>query len=181
MRAAGCFDKQDPLYLQFTDLEWLSSEQIAAYTFDAHMIDGLIPCAQTLDGHLWAWYPAIDERHPAPLVYCPDEDEVAVIYAPDFLSGVYHMLLDELTHTFLVERGNLVDAAEQLKRFQQTMTAFFPDAWNQRLAELVERPLQPTDENFYGLLSEDERDDILATDINYDRLDEEFCCVREDV
>jgi len=160
--------------------EWLRLEQIANWVFDPQMIDGLIPCAQTLDGHLWAWYPAVDARHPAPLVYCPDEDEVAVIYAPDFRSTIYHMLLDELTHTFLVEHSNLVDAVEQLKRFQQTTSAFFPYTWNQRLTELLQRPLHATQENFYGLLSEDERDEILATDINYDRLDEEFCCVKAD-
>ncbi len=180
MRAIGCFDRHHENYLQFTDLEWFSADQILAWVYDKHLIDGLIPCAHTLSGHLWAWYPNIDYDHSEAMVFCPDEDEVGVLYAPDFQSTIYHMMLDELANTFLVERSNAKEAEQTLHHFVDVIAAFMPEQWNERLQELVERPLQPTQENFYGVISEDELEQILADDINYARLDEEFCCVKEE-
>lgn len=178
MRAASCFDAQHEHHLQFTDLEWLRLEAIAAFEFDKHMIDGLIPFAQTLDGHLWAWNPQIDERHDASVVFCPDEDEVAVLYAPDFQTAIYRMLLDELANTFLVERGSLAHAEVQLQVFVEAASPFLKDQWVERIQELMKRSLQSTQTNFYGVLEEDELADILSDDVAYDRLDEEFCCVK---
>lgn len=180
MRLAGCFDPQQDQHIQFTDLEWLSLTSIADFVFDKHLIDGLIPFAQTLDGHLWAWYPAIDERYQDAVVFCPDEDEVAVLYAPNFETALYRMFIDELSNTFLVERSNLKQAQKQLLQYADTLQEFFKPSWSARLQTLCERDLQHTQTNFYGVISEDEMQLILEEDIVYDRLDEEFCCVKED-
>ena len=180
MRQAGCFDPQQDQHLQFTDLEWLSLSAIADFVFDKHLIDGLIPFAQTLDGHLWAWYPAIDERHQEAVVFCPDEDEVAVLYAPNFETALYRMFIDELSNTFLVERSNHKQAHQQLQHYAAIVHAYLKPSWAARLHSLCERELQQTQTNFYGVISEDELQLILEEDIVYDRLDEEFCCVKED-
>lgn len=180
MSQDGCFDRHAQHYLQFTDMQWLETEGMLSWVFDKHLIDGLIPFAETLSGNLWAWYPQLDARNPQAVVHIPDEDEVAVLYAPDFCSAVYRMMLEELTNTFLVERGDEKTAIETLQLFTQTLAAYFPAQWNERLAQCITRPLQATQENFYGVISEQELEEILQTDIAYDRLDEEFSCVQED-
>ena len=179
MRQAGCFDAQHEQHLQLTDLEWLSLPAIADYVFDKHLIDGLVPFAQTLDGHLWAWYPAIDERHQEAVVFCPDEDEVAVLYAPDFETAIYRMFIDELANTFLVERTSMKQAQEQLQQYSAILSPFIKESWAARVQSLADRSLQSTQTNFYGVINEDELQLILEEDIVYDRLDEEFCCVKE--
>ncbi len=179
LRAAGCFDPQHASHIQFTDLVWMTADEILAWVPDQHLIDGLIPFAQTLSGHLWAWHPSIDDAYPAPVVYCPDEDEVGVLYAQDFQATMYRMLLDELANTFLVDRSSDAQAQVQLQKFSEILSPFFKQSWQQRLGGLMDRQLQKTQENFYGLLAEDELETILAEDIVYDRLDQEFCCVKE--
>ncbi|NRA39988.1 MAG: SMI1/KNR4 family protein [Planctomycetes bacterium] len=180
MVADQCFDHHQEKHLQFTDLEWLTAEQIFTWVFDKHLIEGLIPFAQTLSGNLWAWYPQLDPRNPQAVVCIPDEDEVAVIYAPDFCSAMYRMLLDEMANTFLVERGDQKSAQRHLREYCETLAVYFPAKWNDRLKEYSQRELQATQENFYGVIDEELVEEILAEDLVYDRLDEEFICVTED-
>lgn len=174
MVAHGHLDCHHADHLQFTDLVWLAPEQIANYRFAATSIDGLIPFAETLNHDTWCWYPGIDRSVVTPVVYCPDEDEVAVIYAPDFASFLYRLLLEELTHTFLVERSNTTIAREQLHSYITILSGLLPEAWMTELAAVRERPLRATEVNFYGMLSEDEARTLLEKHVPYARLDEEF-------
>ena len=147
---------------------------------DPQQVQGLVPFAQTLSGHLWCWYPDIDPRLPSPVVFCPEEDEVAVLYAPDFVSWLYRMMLEEFSGTFLVERVGYPLAEAQLRHYAAILQPLLPEAWGERLLRLSAGSLQPRQENFYGVISEDECERIVHEDIDYDRLDEEFAHIQEE-
>jgi len=104
LRAAGCFDPHHPQHLQFADLIWLEAAEIRDWQFDKRQIAGLVPLAQTERGDLWCWYPAMAHDGEVPVVFCPDEDEVAVVLAPHFQGFVYRALLEEFACTALTER-----------------------------------------------------------------------------
>jgi hypothetical protein len=176
----GCSDPHHADHLQFTDLEWWQSSHVERWQPDPRQVTGLVPFAQTLSGHLWCWYPDIDPRLPAPVVFCPEEDEVAVLYAPDFGSWLYRVMLEELSGTFLVERVGMQQATSSLLHFADILQRYLPVEWGQRLRELSQGALTERQENFYGVISEEECEAIVHADIAYDRLDEEFEHIHED-
>ena len=77
--AAGCFDPHRERHLQFSDCHWLSPARAAAWVFHPDQLPGLVPLAHTEHHDLWCWYPALNDGGPAPVVFCPDEDEVAFV------------------------------------------------------------------------------------------------------
>ncbi len=171
----GCCDPHNEMHIQFTDMLWLTPEQMENWTFDKRSIDGFIPFAQTLNHDCWCFAPHIDSNAPAPVAFCPEEDEVAVLYAPDFASFLYRMMLDEMASTYLVARESFAEASYLIRNYALQVCTYLPTAWAERLTDLAERQLCETDDvNFYGMLSQDELEQIIAEDISYDRLDEEF-------
>jgi hypothetical protein len=181
MAEDGRFDPLDPGHLQLTDLLWLDAAQLRHWQADQRQVPGLIPFAETLDHHQWCWYPAIDRRCPAPVVFCPEDDEVAVLYAPDFAAFCYRLMLEECCESFLVEREGFLRAGALLADYAEALARYLPEAWGQRLRELSQRILvESGSEGFYGVIDEQTCSGLLASDIDYDRLDEEFAHLREE-
>ncbi|MFW5845110.1 MAG: hypothetical protein ACOCXJ_02685 [Planctomycetota bacterium] len=179
--ATGCFDPQHPRHVQLTDLVWLDGERLRQWERDERQVPGLVPFAQTLNGDDWCWYPDIDPRLDAPVVFCPDEDEVAVLYAPDFAAFIYRALLEECTESFLVEREGFLRAGAVLADYIDTVAPMLPIGWSERLQALGRRVLRESDADaFYGVIDAAEYEGILRADIDYDRLDEEFAHLRAD-
>jgi hypothetical protein len=174
MLADGCFDRFALTHLQFSDLVWLSEEEIADFEFAEDQIPGLVPIATTMEQDLWCWYPAMNDGGPAPVVFCPIEDEVASIHAPDFTAWIYRLMLEEYACTGLTEHLDFRQSRRVLDHYAQRMADYLPPAWSARLAELKQRPFKTDDNGYYGVLDEAELAAILAQDLDYPRLDEEF-------
>jgi hypothetical protein len=172
--ADGLLDPQHPEYLQFTDLVWQNDLQIAAWEPDPRQVPGLLPLAESLTGDELCWYPHIDPDHPHAVVWCPDDDEVARIYAPDFATCLYRLMLDECAGTWLVEEHDRDTAQQLLQRMAAALVPYLPAAWNDRLGIYVQRPLGPIDEHTWACIDEDEVLAALEVDTGYRRYDREF-------
>jgi len=177
---AGAFTPFTPQHLQFSDLSWLAPAQIAAWRFHHDQIPGLVPIAVTGQQDLWCWYPRMNDGGDAPVVFCPDEDEVAHVHAPDFTAWLYRLVLEEFACTGLTEHVDVRQSRAMLLGFVEFLAADLPSAWVERLRELAARVPRRDANDYYGVLDADELDTILVTDIRYARLDEEFLHVRED-
>lgn len=177
MRADGCFDRFAATHLQFSDLVWLDEAEIQAFEFADDQIPGLVPIATTMEQDLWCWYPAMNDGGPAPVVFCPLEDEVASIHAPDFAAWIYRLMLEEYACTGLTEHLDVRQSRLVLDHFAARMADYLPAPWVERLGELKGRPFATDDNGYYGVLVEDELAAILAEDLAYPRLDEEFAHV----
>lgn len=174
MLGDGCFDRFAATHLQFSDLVWLDQEEIAGFEFASDQIPGLVPIAVTMEQDVWCWYPAMNDGGPAPVVYCPLEDEVASIHAPDFSAWIYRLMLEEYACTGLTEHLDVRQSRLVLDHFAERMAGYLPEPWVARLAELKGRPFHTDDNGYYGVLDEDELVEILEHDLAYPRLDEEF-------
>lgn len=170
----GCCDPHSPTHLQLSDLIWLSPAESAAWTFHADQIDGLVPFAQTSMGDLWCWYPALRPDGPAPVVSCPDEDEVAVVLAADFTAWLYRALLEEFACTCQTEYRDAAAARAVLGDYAERAQAWLPAAWGERLIGLSERLLQVDANDYHGLLDDDELADVIASDLADPLLEHEF-------
>ena len=91
----GHADPHGEAHLQLSDLLWLTPEQIRDWRFDPREIADLVPFALTTAEDLWCWRADLAEGADAPIAFCPIEDEVALIYAPDFPSFCYRQLLED--------------------------------------------------------------------------------------
>lgn len=174
MIAAGCFDRFAATHLQFSDLLWLAGGEIAGFQFADDQIPGLVPIAVTMEQDLWCWFPAMNDGGPAPVVYCPLEDEVASIHAPDFSAWIYRLMLEEYACTGLTEHLDVRQSRLVLDHYADRMADWLPEAWCARLQELKGRPFTVDDNGYYGVLSAEELEQILIEDLTYPRLDEEF-------
>ncbi|MDA3961082.1 MAG: hypothetical protein PF961_09845 [Planctomycetota bacterium] len=174
MRADGCFDRFGESHLQFSDLEWMGLDEIVSYTFNDDQIPGLVPVAGTMEMDLWCWYPAMNDGGPAPIVFCPLEDEVASIYAPDFTAWIYRLMLEEYACTGLTEHLDVRQSRVVLDHYTERMAAYLPPAWHARLLDLRSRDFSLDANGYYGVADADELEAILTEDLAYPRLDEEF-------
>ncbi|MHC5068780.1 MAG: hypothetical protein ACYTF0_09360, partial [Planctomycetota bacterium] len=111
---------------------------------------------------------------PAPIVYCPDEDEVAHFCAPDFTSWLYRLMLEELACTGLTEHIDVRQSRDVLAAYSQALSDSFHPAWNDRLDNLLARPYRIDANDYHGVLDENELRAILSEDLAWPRLDEEF-------
>lgn len=170
----GSFDPFKEAYVQLSDLLWLPPGQIADYRFHRNQIEGLIPFARTAQEDLWCFFPDLDAEVDGPVVYCPDEDEVAHIYAPDFEAFLYRRLLDEYACTGLTEHYDLQQSRSVLRGYIDGLAPFLRSDWIERLRGIDARPWNKDANGYYGTVDEDELAEIIATDIGYGRIDEEF-------
>lgn len=174
MQRLGCFDPFAESYLQLSDLLWLPMGHITAHQFHKQQIDGLVPFGRTANEDLWCFYPGIDAETQQAVVFCPDEDEVATIYAPDFRSFVYRSLLEEFACTGLTEHYDVKQSDTVLRGYVDVVAGFLPAPWIERLRGLAALPWEQDRNGYYGAISESDLEAILEADLPYQRLDEEF-------
>ena len=172
--AAGLLDSQHPNYLQFTDLVWQNDLQIAGWEPDPRQVPGLLPLAISLTGDELCWLPTIAPGHPEAVVWCPDDDEVARIYAPDFASCLYRLALDECAGTYLVEELGREAAQRELHKRIAALKPYIPAPWHERLSVYAERPLSPIDEQTWACIDEDDVFSTLEQDCPFADYDKEF-------
>jgi hypothetical protein len=174
LRAQGCFDPFHAHHLQFSDLLWLTRGAIAAHRFHPDQMQGLVPLARTAQDDLWCFVPAMGEAGRAPIAYCPDEDEVAHLVAPDFTAFLYRSLLEEYACTGLTEHSGVQQSRETLAQYVDLLAPHFPEAWAERLRGLQALPWTGDRNDYYGAIDGETLDGILAADLAWPRLEEEF-------
>ena len=150
-------------------------EEAGRWVFPPNQIAGLIPFAYTQEEDLWCWFPAMaNSQEHCPIVFCPNEDEVAVRYADNFAAFCYRRLLEEYACTGLTEHVSTERSQAVLDDYRQLIAGQLSEAWNQRLADLAQRPWEQDANGYCGCITEDECADMLAVDMADPRLDEEF-------
>ena len=175
LHADGCCDPHHGAFIQLSDLEWLSPAQICDWRPPADQIAGLLPFASTTNRDLWCLHRDWgDDRAPLPVVFCPEEDEVAHLFAPDVTGFCYRILLEEYACTCLTEHFDVPRSRATLDAYAVAMAAYLPETWAACLRDLAQRPLVGDDNDYFGTLDEDELAHIIARDLAYSRLDEEF-------
>lgn len=120
-------------YLWLPDMEWLSLEAIAEFQFEAYCLPGFVPFAFTAGGDHWCWQPGYTSAHGTRVVYCPHDNFLATVYAPQFAGAVYRQALAICSETDL-------DAPAFLRRWAADLSDLFPARWRTRLLELAESP-----------------------------------------
>lgn len=149
----GCFDPHHANYLQLSDLQWLNPARIVRWSFAEDQIAGLMPFALTAADDLWCIYDALS---PEAVVFCPNEDEVAYAYAPDFSAFIFRAVLEEYACTCLTEYHAPGKSLALLGDYAQLVRPALPLHWADILEDVGSRPLQELEHGYFGTLSASE-------------------------
>lgn len=177
MRSSGFFTPLHENHLQLSDLSWMSVADMVAHRFPPDEIAGLVPFAQTGRGDAWCFYPGL-EAGLAPVCFCPMEDEVAHVYAPDFAGFVYRATLEEYACTCLTEYHDPGRSLALLGDYSGRLATLLPPEWAARLQEVANRPLVGNEDGYYGTITASELAAIVAADLDHPLRDREFAHFR---
>jgi hypothetical protein len=163
-----------PNFLFLTDLEWLSIDEIACYEF-LDQIPGLVPFAITARRDEWAWRVDWALHGVVPVVHCGNVDS-AYGYAPSFAGFLYRVLLEEFSGTWLPQDFGADGTVDQFHRYVDWVSPLLPVFWVGTLRKvLASHPkLLCFSDGSQGLFSREEADTIIARDLQFAHLDEEF-------
>lgn len=173
MERDGFFDlKNDATYLQIHEMEWMRPDEILAHKPADFHKPGFIPFAFTGGGDEWCWCPAMD---PKAVVSCPRDDSFGTFDAPDFLGSIYRRCLDaalELTDCDTEDecRGYYTTCITKLARY-------FPPARIESLQSIAKAPILQLYQGklpYRALLTRQDHDKLVAQDLAFPRLNEEF-------
>lgn len=164
---------KSPEYLSFTDLEWLTLDEIAEYKF-LDQIDGLVPFAISARRDEWSWRTDWNTGSEPSVVFCGRVD-TGYGYAPHFKGALYRLFLEELSGTWIYQDHGRHGTIQQFRKYLQFFETLFPERWIQTLQELL-----PPDARLrklprsIGVVSSDITDAIIARDLAFDHLNEVF-------
>jgi len=169
----GRCDPHHESHLQFGDLVWFDAGALHRHHPPDAQLPELVPFAHTTRGDLWCFYPGY-RGHPVPVCFCPDEDEVAFLHAPDLEGFCFRAMLEELAGTRLTDRCDPRRTGELLREQVELLRPHLAPRRADLLAGLAARELR-TDRNGYtATLDEDELAAILAADFG-PGFEVEFC------
>jgi len=166
-------------------------EQIRDFKFYDLNKPGLVPFGEDSINSALCWQldEANEERIPVALCYL--DCGFAWYYAPDFLSSLYRIALENNSWPDEVVTNPLYNRAEKelrarssLRRWASVFEPYFPPHWTQTLRDLSERKALTwgeKDSKEHGLVDENECREIVTRDLAYEKLDEEFCCDTDQV
>jgi hypothetical protein len=177
LQSAGNFQPPLEKYLSFYDCEWLPLEEIANFQFNRWEIasdGGFVPFAMTGRHEPYCW--RLDWAHGGepPVVLC-ERCESARCLAPSFQGFLYRMALE----AFAGRNDFLGDSkVDELVRAVNIIVPLLPGDWARRLRDLRDRQDWQTKQERAGcslfLLAPDECKAILAVDLAFQHLNEEF-------
>jgi hypothetical protein len=176
MELAGFFDHKSPHYISLSDVEWLRLADISSRGPMGLEIDGLVPFAMEGGGSTWSWMRDQTIDGLTPIAHCPRDDERAEIFAPDFTSALYRLILQDLRGTWLIGDDDIqtpADATLRFRRYVRELEPFFKPHWTARLNELLKRPFQKMDDGYTGVMRGPELRAILA-ELNFKELGLQF-------
>jgi len=162
--------------LYLSDTDWFDPEQILDFekTNDI-MSDDFIPFADNASSDVWCWNRKWATKGEPLVAFCPHDDTRGKIFAPDFVSCVYRLMVEEMAHTHLVERVVMHsrELPKLFKRYAGSLSKYLKPEWTKTLKSLSDKPVREVYENEYGFLTDAEVKKILKRDIGYKRQGEE--------
>ena len=164
----GPADASDERHLWVPEAEWLRPQEILEYEFPEWFRPEFIPFAFTGGGQPWCWWPVQD---PEAVVYVPG-DEAGVFDAPNLLGSIYRRFLDHALSLDEVEEGRL-----WYSRWARQLRDDFPPAWIDTMLKIADADVIPWRIHRLtgqGLLDPAARDRLIARDLAFPRLNEEF-------
>jgi hypothetical protein len=171
----GWCDPHSAPYLRFSDLQWIHPEEFKAIHDPRKQMPGLLLFAITDEQDLWCLAPELRPGYPELIVFSPNEDEVAVILSQNIQDFLFRMMLEECSCTCRTEHLSHQRSEEDLVQQIDVLAEIFPATWNERLRGVVSLPLQNHGNDYWGMLSEEDVFEILATDSPFPLREEEFC------
>jgi len=162
----------DSTYLWLHEAEWMPLEDIWGYSPQDIDLPGFVPFAFTGAGDLWCWWPEQDREA---VVLCPSDCQMGEFDAPSLAHFLYRRCLDYAMGGFDVEDESA--ARQQLAAWSQTLSRYLPARWCAHLSSLSQAPLEGwTRKKMFGsgFLSIDEYDAVVARELAFPRLNQEF-------
>jgi hypothetical protein len=173
------FGRPGPHCLDLPDLEWMPLTKIITFKFKSYQLPGFVPFAISGSGDHWCWQPAFIESSKTRVLFCCHDCYDADIYAPDFISAIYRLIIE---HAAGMERDaeGVKACRRRLGTFASVLAPLISPAWQQTLSDIVHGTVKtgpspgsrPTD--LYFLVSPRERNDILRRDLGWESLDAKF-------
>lgn len=138
---AGHLDPRGSDCLTLTDVEWLTPQDIAEYKFldwQAPHKTWFVPFAISARRDEWGWRLDWAAGGEPPVVFCERGPE-GYGYAPDFRGFLYHMLLEELSGTWLLENDEDKRGKQAVARSVEIVSPHLPKHWVARLKALLQK------------------------------------------
>ena len=178
MQQSGFFDHTHPHYIELSDVEWFALDHIAGYKPMDFQIAGLVPFAMEASASTWTWMRNKPIHGQTRIAHCPHDEGIAEVFAPDFNSCVYRLILQDLRSTWLIGNHNDIatpdDATRAFRRYARDLEPYFNPKWTARLDELLKRPFREMPDTCIGLMGGPELQSILAEDLDFEELDLQF-------
>ncbi len=168
--APGPVDPLNERYLWVPEAEWLGPHKILEHTFPEWYRPEFVPFAFTGGGQPWCWWPCQD---PDAVVYVPGDD-AGVFDAPDLIGCIYRRFLNYATD---LDEADIDEARQWFALWARQLQAYFPPAWIDTLQKIAQADAVTWRIHRlvrWGLLEAGERDRLIARDLVFSRLNEEF-------
>jgi hypothetical protein len=172
MYEKGFLDSSGEHALEFSDLEWLPPETIAAYRPPPYRAADFLPFAETGRGDTWSW--AMRGPFAGAIVFCPHDSSVGEVHAKEFTGHIYRLMLEELSCCWLGGRfGLLPDEVHNLLRQQAVaLEPFLPSAWSAELARILAQSPRTMADGELAFIACKEADAIILRDLGLSELNE---------
>jgi hypothetical protein len=163
-------DSSDEAYLWVPEAEWMRPQEILDYKTPSYQRPGFVPFAFTGAGEPWCWWPAQD---PEAVVSLADGC-AGKFDAPNLLGSIYRRFLD---YAVCVDLDDENRARQFLSLWARQLGGYFARSWIDTLRALAEAEAvtwQLGRSNGRGLLHPTRRNELVAHDLAFPRLNVEF-------
>jgi len=174
MQARDLLTPEAPTYLHLSDLRWYSPSRILEHPLREYEIEGLLPFASSGRGDRWCWHTQWPGPTKAPVVFCPADEDTAEVFAADFTSALYRLLLEEFSGTWLDEPYGEAGVVPRYRAYLTAIQDLLPQPWFGTLARLCVPPLKEVAPGVQGLVSRSEANAIIERDLAFPELNKTF-------
>ena len=169
-RRGAEFDPFSENYLWIPDVEWMRPPEILAFELPVYQRPGFVPFAFTGGGELWCWWPAEDAEA---VVFLPIGD-AGTFYAANLTGSIYRSLLD---YAIEIREADEDEARRYFALWARRLKNYFPARWIETLKMLEQAKAVAWEHGRAkgrGLLDPVGRDALIARDLAFPRLREDF-------
>ncbi len=116
------------------EIDWLKAEDVAGFEFKEHQWDDFAPFARSACGDLWCWCPLLEKGGRVPVGHCAIDCEQGVVYAPDFSTALFRLVIDAAQLMSGIPAGE-AEARQLLAAAAVQPLTGWPAPWRDWLAE----------------------------------------------